>query len=101
VGTGDFAGLNLNVIGTGTGTLTLSRGAGQAAKDLLAKFTGTSGGIDSVLNALTAQNKNLAAQVATGQSRLDRETAALKKKFAQMEAVVGQMKAAASSLTGA
>jgi flagellar hook-associated protein 2 len=101
VGTGDFAGLTLAVTGTGTGTLTLSRGAGQGVADLVSKFTAAGGGISSILNSITLQNKNLDNQIAVGQSRLDTETANLKKKFAQMEATVGQMRSAAGALMGA
>jgi flagellar hook-associated protein 2 len=101
LGTGTYAGLSLGVTGTGNGTLTLSRGAGQAASDLLSSFTSTTGGIATLLNTITTQNTYLTAQIAQGQSRLDTETTALKLKFAKMEAVVGQMKAASGSLTGA
>jgi flagellar hook-associated protein 2 len=100
-GTGAYAGLNLTVTGTGSGTLTLSRGAGQAASDLIASFTGVSGGINTALKSVTTQDKSLDLQIQSGQARLDTETANLKKQFAQMEATVGQMKAAAGALTGA
>ena len=97
-GAGIFAGLGLGVTGTGTGTLTLSRGAGQAASDLLSTYTGTTGGIANLLSTITSQNTNLVTQIAQAQSRLNQETADLKDKFAQMEAIVGQMKATTSSL---
>ena len=100
-GTGTFEGLNLTVTGTGSGTLTLSRGAGQAASDLLGKFTGLGGGITTSLNTIFTQNKSLTTQIAQAQTRLDRETEVLKQKFAKMEAAVGSMKAAAGSLAGA
>ena len=100
-GTGAYTGLNLAVTGVGSGTLTLSRGAGQAASDLIAAFTGVSGGINTALKSITTQDKSLDLQIQSGQARLDTETANLKKQFAQMEAVVGQMKAAAGALTGA
>jgi len=100
-GTGTFEGLNLTVTGTGNGTLTLSRGAGQAAADLLSKFTGLGGGISTGLNSIFTQNKNLTTQIAQAQTRLDREKEVLKIKFAKMEAAVGAMKAAAGSLAGA
>jgi flagellar hook-associated protein 2 len=100
-GTGAFAGLNLSVIGTGTGTLTLSRGVGQAASDILSSFTSVNGAITTSLNSIALQNKSLAAQIQRGQALLDSETTNLKKQFANMEAVVGQMKAAAGSLLGA
>jgi flagellar hook-associated protein 2 len=99
-GTGIYAGLNLAVTGTGTGTLTLSRGAGQAATDLLSGYTGTTGTIANLLNTITTQNQNLATQISTGQTRLDAEAKSLKDKFAQMEATVGQMKATTGSLFG-
>jgi flagellar hook-associated protein 2 len=100
-GTGAYAGLNLGVTGTANGTLTLSRGAGQAASDFISSFTGTTGSIANLLNTITAQNTNLVSQIATGQARLDSETKSLKEKFAQMESIVGQMKATTSSLFGA
>jgi flagellar capping protein FliD len=100
-GSGSFAGLNLTVTGTGSGTLTLARGSGQAASDLISSFTGVSGGISSALKNITAQDKNLDLQISSGQARLDAETANLKKQFAKMEALVGAMKAAAGSLSGA
>lgn len=99
-GTGIFAGLSLGVSGTGTGTLTLSRGAGQAASDLLSTYIGTTGSIANLLNTITAQNTNLVSQIATAQSRLNQQAADLKDKFAQMEAIVGQMKSTTSSLFG-
>ncbi|MBI1751470.1 MAG: flagellar filament capping protein FliD [Acidobacteria bacterium] len=100
-GTGDYEGLNLSVTGTGSGTLTLSRGVGRAASDLMSKFTGNGGGISTLLNSITIQNKSLTSQITVGQARLDQEREVLRKKFAQMEATVGKMKAAAGSLTGA
>ncbi|MBK8791652.1 MAG: flagellar filament capping protein FliD [Holophaga sp.] len=101
-GTGDFAGLALSVTSTGTGTLSLTRGAVQAANDLLANFTGTgAGGVNTILDAITTQNKNLGSQINLAQSRLDREREVLKKKFAQMEATVGRMRASAGALGGA
>ncbi len=82
--------------------LNFSQGVGQTARDIITKFTGTGGGgITSILNSIATQNKNLDSQIITGQSRLATETANLKKKFAQMEATVGQMRAAAGALTGA
>lgn len=100
-GTGIFAGLNLGVTGTGSGTLTLSRGAGQAASDLMSTYTGSTGSIANLLNTITSQNTNLVSQIASAQTRLNQETADLKDKFAQMEAIVGQMKATTGSLFGA
>jgi flagellar capping protein FliD len=100
-GTGDFVGLTLNVTGAGTGNLNLTRGGGQSAADLIASFTGVSGGIASIKNSITLQDKSLDMQITSGQSRLDSETASLKKKFAAMEATVGQMRASAASLSGA
>jgi flagellar hook-associated protein 2 len=102
VGTGSYAGLVLNVTGAGTGTLNLTRGAGQAAADLLSSFTSTAAGsISSMLTSITNQNNNLSKQIAVGQAMLDQEKKNLTKKFADMEAAVGQMKAAAGSLSGA
>ena len=101
VGTGAYAGLNLSVTDTGTGTLSLTRGAGQAVSDLLSTFTGTNGSIATTLNTITTQNVSLATQIVQGQATLDREAKALKQKFAQMEAIVGQMKVTSSSLFGA
>jgi flagellar hook-associated protein 2 len=100
-GTGNYTGLNLAVTGTGSGTVTLARGSGQAAADLISSFTGVSGGINIALKSITVQDANLDLQIQSAQSRLNTETANLKKQFAQMEAVVGQMKAAAGALTGA
>jgi flagellar capping protein FliD len=93
--------LSLSVTGIGSGYLTLSRGSGQAASDLISSFTGVSGGIKNALDNITLQDKNLDQQIATGQARLNTETTNLKKKFADMEAAVGAMKAAAGSLSGA
>jgi flagellar hook-associated protein 2 len=102
VGTGAYAGLNLNVTGTGTGTLNLTRGAGQAAIDILSGFTSTApGGISSMLTSIVAQNTNLNQQIISAQSMLDTEKKNLTKKFADMEAAVGQMRASANSLSGA
>jgi flagellar hook-associated protein 2 len=101
VGTGSFAGLSLAVTGTGTGTLSLSRGAGQTAWDFVNTYTGATGNIANLINTINAQNTNLAPQIARAQSMLDRESLSLKQKFAQMEAVVGQMKVTSSSLFGA
>jgi flagellar hook-associated protein 2 len=101
VGTDIYGGLSLSVSGPGSGTLTLSRGAAQAAKDFLASFTGATGAFTSSLNTITTQNSALAIQIKQGQARLDLETKNLKAKFAQMESVVGQMKASSASLFGA
>ena len=100
VGTGDFAGLNLSVTGTGTGRLSLTRGAAQQAIDLLTGFTGTTGTISTTLTRIVTQNNSLASQIGQAQTRLNQEKEILKKKFAQMEVVVGRMKASAGSLSG-
>jgi flagellar hook-associated protein 2 len=101
-GTGDYAGLSLAVTDTATGTITLSRGVGQAMKDILSGFTGVgTGGIKSILDAIQIQNKSLGDQIQTAQTRLNQEKENLKKKFAQMESVVAQMRAGASSLASA
>lgn len=81
--------------------LNFSTGVGKSAKDLISNFTGTNGGISSILSSITAQNKLLGTQIVTAQSRLDQEKDMLKKKFARMEAIVGQMRASAGSLSGA
>jgi flagellar capping protein FliD len=102
VGTGAYAGLNLNVTGAGIGTLNLTRGAGQAAMDILSSFTSTApGGISSMLTSIVTQNTNLNKQIISAQSLLDKEKKNLTKKFADMEAAVGQMRASASALSGA
>ena len=98
VGTGNFTGLNLTVTGTGSGTLTLSRGVGQAASDFLNTYTGTNGNIANLMKTVATQNTNLASQISQAQTILDRESASLKKKFAQMEATVGQLKVTSGSL---
>ena len=46
------------------------------------------------------QNNSLASQIGQAQTRLNQEKEILKKKFAQMEVVVGRMKASAGSLSG-
>ncbi len=101
-GTGEYEWLNLKVTGTGTGsgTLTLSRGMGRAATDLLSAFTGTGGSIDAILKSITTRNASLGSQIVQGQTRLDNERTVLTKKFAQMEAMLGRMKAASGSLSG-
>ncbi|WLT31806.1 flagellar filament capping protein FliD [Geothrix sp. PMB-07] len=99
-GTGDYAGLVLNVTGTGTGTLNLVRGPGRTAVDLINKFTNTNGTITTLLNSITTQNAGLAKQIQAAQSLVDSQTTQLKAKFAEMERVVGQMKASAGSLIG-
>ena len=101
VGTGIYAGLSLTVSGPGSGTLILSRGAAQVAKDFLASFSGTTGTIANSLILITTQNKALASQIQQGQARLDQDTKSLKEKFAQMEAIVGQMKASSTTLSSA
>jgi flagellar capping protein FliD len=100
VGTGAYAGLNLSVTGTGSGTLTLSRGAGQAASDLISTFTGTTGGMAALLKSISTQNTGLAAQIVRGQALLDQEKVTLQNQFAVMEAAVGQMKAVQGTLLG-
>ncbi len=100
VGSGDFSGLTLTVTGAGTGKLSLTRGAAQSAIDLLSGFTGTTGTISKTLTQIVNQNTNLASQIAQAQARLNQVKEALKSKFAQMEVVVGRMKAAAGSLSG-
>ena len=79
--------------------LNFSQGVGKSANDLLTNFTTSSSGLTSILNSITNQNKNLGSQIVAAQSRLDRETDVLKKKFARMEAIVGQMRASAGALS--
>lgn len=102
-GTGDYAGLSLAVTGAGNGTITLSRGVGQAARDVISDFTSVSstGGIKSILDAIQIQNKSLGDQIQTAQTRLNQEKENLKKKFAQMESIVAQMRGSAGSLASA
>lgn len=92
-------GLILNVGGTGTGTLTLSRGVGQSVQDLVASMTAAvTGQLPQVIQSVNDANARLAQQIASGQDRLARRKAALQAQFAQMEAVVGQLQSAGSSL---
>ena len=82
--------------------LNFSQGLGQSARSLITTFTGMgAGGVTTLLNSITIQNKNLDVQVQSAQSRLDTETKNLKAKFARMESLVGQMRASAGALTGA
>lgn len=95
-------GLTLNVTATGTGTLTLARGSGQAASDLISSFSATgSGFLFTALNSIQIQNQSLAAQISAAQSALDRRKQVLQLQFSTMESTVAQMRASASSLTGA
>jgi flagellar hook-associated protein 2 len=93
-------GLSLSVTGTGTGVLTLSRGVGQAASDLISKFTAYgSGSLATALTNIQNQNKSLVEQIAAGQSALDQRKKILQAQFAKMETVIGQLKAAGGSLS--
>lgn len=99
-GTGELAGLSLAVTGLGSGTLTLSRGAGQAASDLLSNYTSYgSGSISVILQNIQKQNESLAIQINSAQATLDRRKVVLQTQFAKMEVAIGQMKSSASSLT--
>lgn len=99
VGT-DLEGMSLAVTGNGTGTLSLSRGAGQAASDLITKFTAYgSGSLANALTSISNQNKTLANQIASGQSALDLRKKQLQAQFAKMEVAIGQLKSAGGSLT--
>ena len=101
-GTEDLAGLTLSVNGTGSGTLTLSRGAGQAASDLISQDGAySSGPLSTALTSITTQNNYLDLQIAQGQAMLALRKTALQNQFSQMEVTVGQMKASAGSLLGA
>ena len=100
VGTGSLAGLTIGVTGTGSGTLTLTRGAGQAASDLISSYTASSGGsLAALLTGIEGQNRTLDTQIAAGQSALDRRKKVLQAQFARMEIAIGQLKAAGGSLT--
>jgi len=95
-------GLTLNVTATGTGTLNLSRGAGLAASDLIPSFSASGTGfLTTALNNIQIQDQNLTLQIASAQSALDRRKTVLQLQFSTMETTVAQMKASASSLTGA
>ncbi|HEX9009165.1 MAG TPA: flagellar filament capping protein FliD [Holophagaceae bacterium] len=92
-------GLILNVSGTGTGNLTLSRGVGQSVQDLVAGMTAAvSGQLPQIIQNVNDANSRLAQQIASGQDRLARRKVALQAQFAQMEAIVGQLQSAGSSL---
>jgi flagellar hook-associated protein 2 len=94
-------GLNLSVTGSGSGTLTLSRGAGLAASDLITSLTSSgSGSIASTLQIVQTQNRDLAVQIDQAQSALARQKLVLQQQFSNMEVIVGQLKAGASSLSG-
>jgi flagellar hook-associated protein 2 len=101
-GTGALAGLTLSVTGAGSGTLTLSRGAGQAASDLITQDVayGT-GALSAALTNMTTQNNYLDLQIAQGQAMLAQRKTTLQNQFSQMEVAVAQLKASASSLIGA
>jgi len=101
-GTGDLDGLSLAVTGLGSGTLTLSRGAGQAARDLITNLTSTgTGSIATTLTNLDAQNRTLTTQIDAGQSALARRKKVLQAQFSKMEVAIAQMRASAGSLSGA
>ncbi len=92
-------GLILNVNGTGTGTLTLSRGVGQSVQDLVTSMTAAvTGQLPQVIQSVNDANARLAQQILSGQDRLARRKVALQAQFAQMEAIVGQLQSAGSSL---
>ncbi|GLH73181.1 hypothetical protein GETHLI_16830 [Geothrix limicola] len=95
-------GLTLSVTATGTGTLTLARGAGQAVSDLITSFSASGTGfLSSALNNIRTQNQTLATQISAAQSALNRRKQVLQLQFSTMESTVAQMRASASSLTGA
>jgi len=92
-------GLNLAVTGPGSGIMTLSRGAGQAASDLITSLTSSStGSIASTLLSIQTQNRSLALQIDSAQSALDKQKINLQRQFAHMEVIVGQLHAGATSL---
>lgn len=96
-------GLTLAVTAAGSGTLSLSRGAGQAASDLATQFTAYngSGSILSALQVIDTSNRNLSVQINAAQAALNKRKNDLQTQFSRMEVLVAQMRAAASSLTGA
>lgn len=101
-GTGDLDGLSLAVSGLGSGSLTLSRGAGQAARDLITNLTSTgTGSIAATLTNLDTQNRTLTTQIDAGQSALARRKKVLQSQFSKMEVAIAQMRASAGSLSGA
>jgi flagellar hook-associated protein 2 len=94
-------GLILTASGTGSGNITLSRGVGQAVQDLVTSMTASvSGQLPQIIQSVNDQNSSLAQQISSGQARLAQRKLALQAQFAQMEAVVGQLQSAGSSLTG-
>ena len=56
--------------------------------------------IASTLLSIQTQNRNLALQIDSAQSSLDKQKIVLQKQFARMEVIVGQLRAGASSLGG-
>ena len=92
-------GLILTVGGTGSGNLTLSRGVGQAVQDLVANLTAAvSGQLPQIIQSVNDQNSRLAEQITRGKDRLAQRKVVLQAQFAQMEAIVGQLQSAGSSL---
>ena len=77
-----------------------SQGPGKTVSSLVSTFTGGGGGMANLVKLINTQNTNLVTQIAHGQSLLDDQAAALKTKFAQMEAIVGALKAATTTLSG-
>jgi flagellar hook-associated protein 2 len=101
-GPGDLEGLTVSVTAAGSGTLTLSRGAGQATRDLISKFTASgNGSISSALTAIQNQNNTLSDQIASAKSALDRRKKVLQAQFSQMEVTIAQMRASMGTLSGA
>lgn len=81
--------------------MTLSRGVGAAVRDLVTNLTATgTGQISQVIQSVSDQNNTLAQRITVGQARLDARRTVLTAQFAQMEATIGQLQSASSSLTG-
>lgn len=99
VAKGALKGLKLNVTASGNGTLTLSRGIGQKLQDVISSLSSYSGAIERTRTSITEQNKSLTSRIETQQVILDKRQAALKKKFDEMESVVAQLRASATSLS--
>lgn len=93
-------GLTVAVTATGTGTLTISRGAGQAARDLITSLSASgSGSLANSLTNIENNNKTLATQIDSAQSALDRRKKVLQQQFSKMEVAIAQMRATVGNLT--
>lgn len=93
-------GLQVAVTATGSGTLTVSRGAGQAARDLIGNLMASgSGSLANALKNIETNNQSLANQVDSAQSALDRRKKVLQQQFSKMEVMVAQLRASVGSLS--